>query len=237
MVSGDGLAPDPSPQGRAESAKPSRGGDGQSGNPPPSGAIAAATSVFGGGSAALIAESIVAKRGRPRSDLSTAIPRALRRRMTRHEVKLWNWIRESVVPLGYHFRRQVPIERFVVDFACLKQHLIVEIDGEQHGRDPAVRAADRERDALLARQGYRVLRITNQDVDRRKTVVLDTILAAVEGRLPPLGPAPPAAEWPGRRETPGRVEHSALNPTRLGLRPSPPSPAGEGSLRSASGAD
>jgi hypothetical protein len=55
--------------------------------------------------------------------------------------------------------------------------------------------------------------------------------------LPPLGPAPPAAEWPGRRETPGRVEHSALNPTRLGLRPSPPSPAGEGSLRSASGAD
>jgi very-short-patch-repair endonuclease len=119
--------------------------------------------------------------------------------MTRHEVKLWNWLREGLVPLGYHFRRQVPIERFIVDFACLRRGLIVEVDGEQHGRDRDIQAADRERDQALADRGYRVLRFTNSDIDRRKAVVLDTILAALRGEWDephpvPSGPPSPAGE-------------------------------------------
>nr|WP_281411554.1 DUF559 domain-containing protein [Enterovirga sp. DB1703] len=123
----------------------------------------------------------------------------MRRRMTRHEVKVWNWIREVLVPLGFHFRRQVPIGRYVVDFACLKQRLIVELDGEQHGRDPAIEAADRERDRLLSREGYQVLRFTNQDVDRRKIVVLDTILAALRGEWSARNPASPDVRSPYNR--------------------------------------
>lgn len=103
--------------------------------------------------------------------------------MTPHEVKVWNWLRESIVPLGYHFRRQVSIDRFVVDFACLKTWLVVEIDGERHGRDTAVRETDRRRDQTLIDRGYRVLRFSNGEVDRTKHMVLDTILATLEGRL------------------------------------------------------
>lgn len=109
--------------------------------------------------------------------------------MTPQEVKVWNWLREGVVPVGWHFRRQVPIDRFVVDFACLKAMLVIEIDGDQHGRDPAKLAADQARDAILVGRGHRVLRFTNTDVDRRKRVVIDTIMAALQNSLPDPHPA------------------------------------------------
>ena len=114
--------------------------------------------------------------------------------MTPQEVKVWNWLREGVVPVGWHFRRQVPIDRFIVDFACLKAMLIVEIDGEQHGRDPARLAADQARDATLGGYGYRVLRFTNADVDRRKRVVIDTVMAALQSSL--INPHPAASRPP-----------------------------------------
>lgn len=114
--------------------------------------------------------------------------------MTPQEVKVWNWLREGVVPVGWHFRRQVPIDRFVVDFACLKAMLIVEIDGDQHGRDPARLAADEARDAALGGYGHRVLRFTNADVDCRKRVVTDTVMAALQSSL--IDPHPAASRPP-----------------------------------------
>ena len=51
--------------------------------------------------------------------------------MTPQEVKLWVHLR-SWKGRGFHFRRQVPLDDFIVDFACLKLWLIVEIDGGQH---------------------------------------------------------------------------------------------------------
>jgi very-short-patch-repair endonuclease len=33
---------------------------------------------------------------------------------------------------GYKFRRQHPIGRFVVDFACTKHRLVIEADGGEH---------------------------------------------------------------------------------------------------------
>ncbi len=101
--------------------------------------------------------------------------------MTPHEVKLWNWLREAVVPVGFHFRRQVPIDRFVVDFACLPARLVLAVDGEQHGRDDGQRA-DHARDARLKELSFQVLRFTNRDIDRQKRVVLDTIYAAVTSK-------------------------------------------------------
>jgi very-short-patch-repair endonuclease len=115
--------------------------------------------------------------GRPASNLPIAIPRSLRKRMTDHEVKLWNWLREDIKPIGFHFRRQVPIGRFVVDFACLKAKLVVEVDGVQHalgGLD-----ADIKRDAVLAKMGFRVLRFWNGEIDHETAMVLDTIHAAL----------------------------------------------------------
>jgi very-short-patch-repair endonuclease len=54
--------------------------------------------------------------------------RQLRKTMTPQEVKLWVHLR-SWKSRGYHFRRQAPREKYIVDFVCLRKHLIVELDG------------------------------------------------------------------------------------------------------------
>ncbi|MBS7697391.1 DUF559 domain-containing protein [Chelatococcus sp.] len=124
-----------------------------------------------------------------RSHLPTALPRRLRQQMIPQEVKVWNWLREEIVPAGFHFRRQVAIHRFIVDFACLKHSLVVEIDGIQHGFDGHI--ADRIRDAKLAALGFRVLRFTNGDVERDKRAVMDTIYAALTAGEPHPSASPP----------------------------------------------
>jgi very-short-patch-repair endonuclease len=96
---------------------------------------------------------------------------------------------------GYHFRRQAPRKGFIVDFVCLKHHLIVEIDGGQHNFD-AHHAGDLKRDSTLGRSGFRVLRFWNSDVDRNLAGVLESIdqalgetphPAAFGGHPPPSG--------------------------------------------------
>jgi very-short-patch-repair endonuclease len=95
--------------------------------------------------------------------------------MTPQEVKLWVKLRE-LRRAGLHFRRQVPIGCYVVDFACLKHSLIVELDGAQHGDDRGA-AADQLRDAALAGLGYQVRRFWNREVDTNLAGVVETILA------------------------------------------------------------
>jgi hypothetical protein len=56
--------------------------------------------------------------------------RQLRREMTLPERLLWREIRGR--RLGPRFRRQVPMEPYVVDFYCPQARLIVEVDGECH---------------------------------------------------------------------------------------------------------
>jgi len=104
--------------------------------------------------------------------------------MTPQEVKLWNWLREEIVPAGFHFRRQAPFGSYVVDFACLARRLVVEVDGAQHGHGRR-READQARDQALAKLGYPVLRFWKHEIDREKRVVLDTIYAALTETPPP----------------------------------------------------
>jgi len=87
--------------------------------------------------------------------------KALRRTMTTSERAVWNALRQP--PLDtLHFRRQVAFDdRYIADFASHRAKLVVEVDGRSH--DQTV-AADAERTAWLNRQGYRVVRLTNQDV-------------------------------------------------------------------------
>ncbi len=80
---------------------------------------------------------------------------------------------------GYKFVRQMPIGRYVADFACRERRLIVEVDGWQHAES----RRDRVRDEVLRVQGYRVLRFCNDEASRETENVLETILAALEGRL------------------------------------------------------
>jgi very-short-patch-repair endonuclease len=79
--------------------------------------------------------------------------------------------------LGVSFRRQVPLgSRFVADFVCASRRLIVEVDGPHH----ALRArADARRDAVLARLGYRVLRLDAALVMHQLPVALQRIREAL----------------------------------------------------------
>jgi very-short-patch-repair endonuclease len=104
--------------------------------------------------------------------------------MTPQEVKLWNWLREGLVPQGFHFRRQATIARFIVDFACIHAKVVIEIDGSQHG-EPMNAHRDDVRDRTLNALGFRVLRFWNHEIDREKQVVMDTIFASLHAATAP----------------------------------------------------
>jgi very-short-patch-repair endonuclease len=88
----------------------------------------------------------------------------MRKAMTDAELRLWNELRAHRL-MGLGFRRQVPIDAYIVDFACWAYRLIVEVDGSQHG-DSEVAAADAARSAYLRGRGWTVLRFWNDDVLR-----------------------------------------------------------------------
>jgi very-short-patch-repair endonuclease len=102
--------------------------------------------------------------------------RALRKRLTPQEVKLWVRLRE-LKPLGYHF--QAPIGRYIVDFVSFRSQLVIEADGGQHGM-PEGDQADRARDAFLGSQGFRILRFWNSDIDANLAGVMEGILSALK---------------------------------------------------------
>jgi very-short-patch-repair endonuclease len=77
--------------------------------------------------------------------------------------------------IGFHFRRQVPIKSFIVDFACFHPRVIVEVDGSQHSR-PRRELADARRDAVLVADGFRIVRVWNNDIDENLNGVFDQIL-------------------------------------------------------------
>ena len=104
--------------------------------------------------------------------------RALRRALTLPEVVLWQALRGGRVG-GLRFRRQHPVGPYVLDFYCPSARLAVEVDGAAHDL-PEQAARDRRRDAWLADQGIRGLRVLAADVldEERREGVLDTIAAA-----------------------------------------------------------
>ena len=113
--------------------------------------------------------------------MANEFARAQRQRMTPWEARVWAHLR-GLRAKGYHFRRQVPLGSYIVDFACLPRRLIIELDGEAHKLHVD---ADRERQAALEAMGFRVLRFWNADVTRDCEGVLETILAALERRRRP----------------------------------------------------
>lgn len=74
--------------------------------------------------------------------------------MTASERALWKALRA----LDLHIRRQAPIGRCVVDFIHHGARLVIEVDSGWHD-DPEAQLHDAERDAWLAKQGYRVMRV------------------------------------------------------------------------------
>jgi very-short-patch-repair endonuclease len=87
---------------------------------------------------------------------------------------LWGWLRTLRKSHDLHFRRQVPIGRFVADFGCHRARLIIELDGPFH-----VPERDQNRDAWFAGAGYRTIRFSNEMV----VAQWDRVVADIEYAL------------------------------------------------------
>jgi very-short-patch-repair endonuclease len=109
-------------------------------------------------------------------DKSTLTLRArhLRKNSTEAERHLWFNLRAGRT--GFKFKRQVPIGAYIVDFVCLEQRLIIELDGCQHMDN---KAYDINRSAWLGEQGFSVLRFWNHEVFQQTSSVLEVIMAAL----------------------------------------------------------
>ena len=114
--------------------------------------------------------------------LAKAFARTLRDNQTDAERVLWAGLREFK-QAGLHFRRQVPFDRYVVDFACHRAKLIVELDGDQHGEDRNI-VYDAERTTFLNSRGYRVMRFANWEVLQNRQRVLDFIFETAKSPHP-----------------------------------------------------
>ncbi|RYG98413.1 MAG: DUF559 domain-containing protein, partial [Alphaproteobacteria bacterium] len=88
---------------------------------------------------------------------------------------LWSMLRNRRFG-EYKFRRQVPIDRYVADFVCHSAKLVVELDGSQHVESER----DVIRDAVIARHGFRILRIWNNELTHARDSVLDAVWHALQ---------------------------------------------------------
>src|SRR6478736_2942778 len=97
----------------------------------------------------------------------------LRSHATEPEQRLWRALK-AIPVYGSHFRRQVPIGPYVVDFACLKARLVIELDGGHHSQGD-IAAKDAARTQWLEKEDYRVIRFWNAELSQNMPGVLDTI--------------------------------------------------------------
>jgi len=88
--------------------------------------------------------------------------RELRARAAAAERTAWRLLRNRRI-LGLKFRRQHPVDGFIVDFYCAELRLVLELDGGIH--ECAAKASyDEARTSRLEARGLRVVRLRSKDV-------------------------------------------------------------------------
>src|SRR5881275_1753407 len=106
--------------------------------------------------------------------------RYLRKKATECEKILWRHLRNRNFA-GYKFRRQHPLDRYILDFCCPVLQLAVELDGGGHNYLLGERRDNARRELLVAK-GIAVLRFWNDQVRDELDSVLQTIWFALEER-------------------------------------------------------
>ena len=106
----------------------------------------------------------------------------MRSEPTDAEHRLWQLLRAKRFS-DFKFKRQQPIDFYIADFVCFAVRLIIELDGGQHAES----AHDKKRDAYLKSQGFRLLRIWNNELLTNEEGVTELIFSALAR---PLSPTP-----------------------------------------------
>jgi len=127
--------------------------------------------------------------------LTKEYAKEMRHNPTKAEELLWDALKGKNLE-DYKFRRQHIIGSYITDFICLKENLIIEVDGLIH-QLPENKANDEERTKWLEAEGYKVIRFTNEQVINNLSKVLDEILDALR-QDSPLG-------GQGAREGAGKI--------------------------------
>ena len=113
------------------------------------------------------------------------LSRENRKEKTFAEDVLWQKLRNN--QLGSKVRRQHVIEAFIIDFAFLNERLLIEIDGEYHN-DPDQKNYDNSRTEYLQQLGYKLIRFSNEEVEKNISKVIKTIKEELAAYAPsPLG--------------------------------------------------
>jgi len=99
--------------------------------------------------------------------------RQLRKSATRHKRLLWRQLRNRRFQ-GWKFRRQHPVDRYIIDFYCPEARLAIELDGGGHNF-PSRESLDHERTRFFASKNILVLRFWNDQISRELDSVLETI--------------------------------------------------------------
>jgi very-short-patch-repair endonuclease len=107
--------------------------------------------------------------------------RSLRSNMTKAEIILWSRLRSKKVN-GFKFRRQQPIFDYIVDFYCNELKLIIEVDGEIHDQSDVAKS-DSKRDNTLKINGYKIIRLSNKEVETEIDSSINKIITFITSIL------------------------------------------------------
>ncbi|WP_149497645.1 endonuclease domain-containing protein [Roseiconus lacunae] len=147
-----------------------------------------------------------------RTSKQTQRAKELRQNQTSAEGLLWSVLRGKQL-CELKFRRQHPIGRYFADFACVSEHLIIELDGEYHDQQ---QERDLARQQELADQGWDVIRFANDDVLNG----IDSVLVAISAHLGiPFSHRSRSGDLGGML---GKQDPNYLGPTRPLKRPTSP---------------
>lgn len=104
--------------------------------------------------------------------------RALRQNQSDAETRIWSLLRDRRFE-GIKFRRQQPLDGFILDFYCSSIKLCIELDGGQHF-EPEAEEYDRRRTDVLEKNGVTVLRFDNHQVMCETDSVMERIYEVIE---------------------------------------------------------
>lgn len=107
----------------------------------------------------------------------------MRKALTPQEAAVWAFLK-GLRTQGFHFRRQAPFRGYYLDFVCFNRRLVIELDGAHHD-EPEQAEHDATGDAVLAREGFRTLRLANAALRDNPDGASDVIRAALAEPPPP----------------------------------------------------
>ena len=108
----------------------------------------------------------------PYNPTLTEYAKELRKNMTPEEKHIWYDFLKKV-PMTV--KRQYVVENYILDFFIPQVNVAIEIDGSQHYETDA-KKADQKRDADLALVGIKVIRYTNNDINKNFVGVVQEIM-------------------------------------------------------------